>query len=54
MSAEDLGRLELMAQGDGELRVAKGLLRSLIAQAHGTDAADRTDAAPQRNLGNEQ
>lgn len=51
MSPTDLAMLKRMAAGDGELRMGKTLVRSLIAKAEAS--ADRAAAPTQRMAGSE-
>lgn len=54
MSAEDLGLLKRLAEGEGELRIGKGLMRSLIAQAETLGATDPAERPVHRTDGSHQ
>lgn len=44
MNRDDLTRLQQMAQGDGEMRLSKRLMRTLLADVGLRDATDRAQA----------
>lgn len=51
MSDEDLSTLRIMAQGEGEMRLSKRLVRSLLAQLKLDEATRRAQAMVGRIVG---
>lgn len=50
MNDDDLARLQQLAQGDGEMRLSKRLMRGLLAQMKLNDTAERVQAMVGRTL----
>ncbi|WP_328277727.1 hypothetical protein [Sphingobium sp.] len=50
MSEEDLSTLQIMAQGDGEMRLSKRLMRALLARLKLDEATRRAQDMVGRNL----
>lgn len=51
MNEVDIAALESLAQGDGEVRISKRLLRAVLATRRLSEAADRTRAMVGRMIG---
>ncbi|MFD1103702.1 hypothetical protein [Sphingobium olei] len=51
MNEVDIAALESLAQGNGELRVSKRLLRGMLAKLRANEAADRSRAMVDRMIG---
>ena len=51
MNEVDIAALESMAQGQGEVRMSKRLLRGVLAKLRASEAADRSRAMVDRMIG---
>lgn len=51
MNEVDIAALEGMAQGNGELRLSKRLVRGLLAKLRASEAAERSRAMVDRMIG---